>query len=90
MELIDFLKEISRQHIIARDRVTVVTNDFEIIGSLIPYELIVSLDGQTLSNIIHQRDEQLIIVVKTIPDGIGPDVGTPILISHIISITKEN
>lgn len=90
MELINFLQEISWQNIVARDKVTVFTNDIGITGSLIPYTLIVSRDGQTLSNIIHERDEQLIIVVKTIPDGMGPDVGTPILISHIISITKEN
>lgn len=90
MELIDFLQEISRQNIVARDKVTVVTDNIEITGSLIPFTLIIAQDGHTLSNIIHQRDEQLIIVVKTIPDGMGPDVGTSILISDIISITKEN
>lgn len=90
MELINFIQEISRQNIVARDKVTVVTDDIEIAGSLIPYTLIIPHDGQTLSNIIHKRDEQLMIVVKTIPDGMGPDVGTPILISDIITITKEN
>lgn len=90
MELIDFLREISRQHIVARDRVTVVTNDIEITGSLIPYKIIVSREGQTLLNIIHERDEQLMIIVKTLPDGMGPDIGSPVLLLDIVSITKHH
>ncbi len=90
MELIEFLIEIDQQTIVARDRVTVRTDNSEITGSLIPFTLIISRDGQTLSNIIHERDNNLQIVVKTLPDGMGPDVGTPILISEIVSITKED
>ncbi len=90
MELIEFLIETDQQSIVARNIVTVRTDNSEITGSLIPFTQVISRDGQTLSNIIHERDKNLQIVIKTLPDGIGPDVGNPILISEIVSITKED
>lgn len=88
MELVNFIQELSRQNIVPRDTVNVSINVNVISGKLVPYNLVINREGQVLSKIIHERNNELIIVVKTTPDGIGPDVGTPILISEITTIDK--
>jgi hypothetical protein len=90
MEFKEFLQQISQQRISVRDKVSVVTSTLQITGTIVPCDKVVTRDGQTLSEIFHNRNEQLSISVKTIPDGMGPDVGTPIQISDVISIIKEN
>lgn len=90
MEFNEFIQQVSHQRIGVRDRVSVNTNSLQITGTLVPCQIIVTRDGQSLSKIFHNRNEQLSISIKTFPDGMGPDAGTTILISDIISITKEN
>lgn len=90
MEFNEFILQVSQQRIGVRDKVSVETDTLQITGTLVPCDIVITRDGQTLSKIFHNRNEQLSISVKTIPDGMGPDVGAPILISDIISITKEN
>ncbi len=86
MELENFIKELSRQNIVPRDTVNVSTTVNVISGKLIPFELV--RNREVLISIIHERNNELSIVVKTTPDGIGPDIGTKILISEITSIIK--
>jgi hypothetical protein len=88
MELITFIQELSRQNIVPRDTVNVSTNVNSISGKLVPCDIIINREGEVLSKIIHERNNELIIVVKTTPDGMGPDIGTPILISEITTIDK--
>lgn len=92
MEIIEFLNELHQQHIVERDFVTVtyfVNGELEISGTLIPYTEIVPWEGDIESRIIHPRNGG-VIVVKTTPDGLGPDIGMPISIESIISILREN
>ncbi len=92
MEIIELLNELSEQKIVERDFVTVtyfVNDELEISGTLIPYSEIVSWEGDIETRIIHPKDKG-IIVVKTIPDGMGPDIGKSIRIESIISILKRN
>ncbi len=89
MDLIFFLKVIRDQSIVERDIVTVTYNDNETIsGKLVPHELIINWQGVLNTNIIHARENNPLITVKTIPDGMGPDIGTPITIESIVSIQK--
>ena len=88
MELINFIQELSRQNIVPRDTVNVSTSVNSISGKLVPYDLVINREGEVLSKIIHERNNELIIVVKTIPDGMGPDIGTHIFISEITTIDK--
>jgi len=88
MELIKFIQEISRQSIAQKDNVKVSTNVNPISGKLVPCDIVINREGEILSKIIHERNNELIIVVKTAPDGMGPDIGTPILISEITTIEK--
>lgn len=88
MELINFIQELSRQNIVPRDTVNVSTSVNSISGKLVPYDLVINREGEVLSKIIHERNNELIIVVKTIPDGMGPDIGTHIIISEITTIDK--
>ncbi len=88
MELVNFIQELSRQNIVPRDTVNVSTTVNTISGKLVPYDLVINREGQVLSKIIHERNNELIIVVKTTPDGMGPDIGTPIFISEIKTIVK--
>jgi hypothetical protein len=86
MELEYFIEELSRQNIGPRDTVNVSTTVNVISGKLIPFELV--RNREVLINIIHERNNEFSIVVKTTPDGIGPDIGTNILIREITSIIK--
>ncbi len=88
MEIVNFIQELSRQNIVPRDTVNVSTTVNTISGKLVPYDLVINREGEVLSKIIHERNNELIIVVKTNPDGMGPDIGTPILISEITTIDK--
>tara|TARA_R110002167_G_scaffold134709_3_gene320808 strand:+ start:8700 stop:8975 length:276 start_codon:yes stop_codon:yes gene_type:complete len=89
MEINNFLTELSSQNIKERDYVTVVFNDNEeISGTLVPFIEIVSFQGGIRSRIIHPREDGAFISVKARPDGYGPDVGMPIVIESINSITK--
>ncbi len=90
MELITFLKQIGQQQIRERDKVSVETLETMIIGTIVPNTIIISRDGATLTNILHDRNGELLISVKTTPDGYGPDTGTPVFINDIVSINKEN
>ena len=92
MEINEFLNELNQQQIVERDLVIVtyfVNDELTISGTLIPYSEIVSWEGDIESRIIHPRNDG-VIVVKTTPDGLGPDTGTPISIESIISILREN
>jgi len=91
MEIIDFVKELKKNQIIERDFVKVSyfdNGEAEISGTLIPYSEIIVCEGRIESRIIHPKDGG-IIVVKTLPDGIGPDIGFPIRIENINSILKN-
>ena len=88
MELVNFIQELSRQNIVPRDTVNVSTTVNAISGKLVPYDLVINREGQVLSKIIHERNNELIIGVKTTPDGMGPDIGIPIFISEIKTIDK--
>lgn len=89
MDLIDFLRAVGNQSIVERDSVIVTYNvDETITGTLVPHEVIINWHGDLNTNIIHPREDGPLISVKTMPDGMGPDVGTPITIESIISIEK--
>lgn len=89
MELKNFLRTIGDKAIFERDKVTVTYGENKIItGTLVPYEVIITWQGDINTSIIHPRENNPVISVKTKPDGIGPDDGTPISIESIISIEK--
>lgn len=89
MDLINFLKSVSNQSITERDKVTVTYGENETItGTLVPHEVIINWKGDINTNIIHPRENNPLICVKTMPDGIGPDVGLPITIESVVSIEK--
>lgn len=93
MNINDFLGTVSAQSIVERDSVTVIYLNggarSTLSGTIIPYENVVKPDGKISSRIIHPRDGG-VIVIKTTPDGLGPDIGKPIELESIISISKNS
>lgn len=89
MDFIIFLQAVGDQSIVERDSVTVTYNDnVTITGTLVPHEVIINWHGDLNTNIIHPGEDNPLISVKTMPDGMGPDVGVPITIESIVSIEK--
>lgn len=93
MNINDFLGTLSAQSIVERDYVTVSflngATQATLSGTIIPHDNVVHLDGEMNSRIIHPRDGG-VIVIKTTPDGLGPDIGKPIKVESIISISKNS
>ena len=92
MNINDFLGTVSAQSIVERDFVTVLfLNEgtrATLSGTIIPYDNVVKPDGEISSRIIHPRDGG-VLVIRTTPDGLGPDIGKPIELESIISISKN-
>ncbi|MCX6272565.1 MAG: hypothetical protein NTU44_15370 [Bacteroidetes bacterium] len=88
MDIIEFHKVTSKQNIKERDKVTVSTSDITLTGTLVPCTVVIAYVGEIHSNILHEKNGELLISIKSHPDGFGPDIGKPVYVKDIIHITK--